>query len=151
MRWHRTIHESETTMAKKYPCIETTIDLTIGIWLIRLWIDQDDLPTDYQHFASDFLGEITTLLSNDSGIDHNKTIMFYNRLWNKKEAIYKENELEMRLDEMAQNDSRIRGLIEFIAAHWPKVNAVQVIVGIGDNPRFGTVAYTVDFAEDAHG
>lgn len=36
-----------------------------------------------------------------------KAIMFYNRMWNKKEAIYKENEMEILSDQMAINEERI--------------------------------------------
>lgn len=35
-------------------------------------------------------------------------INMYNRLWNKKEALWKENEMEMKLDEMARHDSILR-------------------------------------------
>lgn len=36
-----------------------------------------------------------------------KALMFFNRMWNKKESIYKENEMEMMADQMAINEERI--------------------------------------------
>lgn len=36
-------------MSKKYPCIETTIDIYLGEFLLRLWINQEEVPNDYRN------------------------------------------------------------------------------------------------------
>ncbi len=34
-------------MSKKYPCIESTLDIELGIYTVRLWINQKEVPVEY--------------------------------------------------------------------------------------------------------
>ncbi len=34
-------------MARKYPCIESTLDFELGNYIVRLWINKEAVPEDY--------------------------------------------------------------------------------------------------------
>lgn len=63
----------EAKLTKKYPCIESTVDLNYGDITIRMWIDEDDLiPTD----ISSFLKNIKSFLYETGTKDRVEIINF---------------------------------------------------------------------------
>ncbi len=41
---------------KKYPCIESTLDLKLGDYIVRLWIEEEELEAEYPNKR--ILGEL---------------------------------------------------------------------------------------------
>ena len=107
---------------KEFPCIESTLDITHGDMLIRLWINLDSLDDFYRFDFLKIKREIE---------DNMKRVYIYD---NKKFSNFE-----------------IQKMIEICSKNIPNLNAIQITKTQEGVCRVGMVVYTVDFANDVHG
>lgn len=107
---------------KKYPCVEVTLDITLGERIVRLWINHDQTLID-----GEVIPDSDAFASVESMADF----------------IAKESGLEL-----LETSYLVKELIRIV----PNLNAVQILdTHSRSNVRYGLVVYTVEFNDPVHG